>query len=42
VRDVAWRGTGTLIWPASWKKGAFEATWNDFLRCWNESSHPSD
>jgi 3-dehydroquinate synthetase len=42
VRDVAWRGTGTLIWPASWKKGAFEATWNDFLRCWNESSPPSD
>lgn len=33
VRDVAWRGTGTLIWPVSWKKAAFEATWNKFLRC---------
>ena len=42
VRDVAWRGTGKLIWPASWKKAAFEATWNNFLRCWFEPSPPSD
>ncbi|MDA0940358.1 MAG: 3-dehydroquinate synthase [Bacteroidetes bacterium] len=42
VRDVAWRGTGRLVWPASWKKAAFEATWHDFLRCWNEPSPPSD
>jgi 3-dehydroquinate synthase len=40
VRDVAWRGTGKLIWPASWKKAAFEATWNNFLRCWIEPSPP--
>ena len=41
VRDVAWRGTGHLVWPVSWKKATFEATWNGFVRFWNESPHLS-
>jgi 3-dehydroquinate synthase len=42
VRDVAWRGMGSVIWPVEWKKTAFEATWASFLRCWSESRVPRE
>ena len=32
VRDVAWRGVGNVVWPVSWQKETFEATWNRFSR----------
>ena len=32
VRDMAWRGVGQVTWPLTWKKSAFEATWERFLR----------
>lgn len=40
VRDVAWRGVGKVVGPVAWKKEAFEATWIEFVRCWNESLNP--
>lgn len=41
VRDVAWRGVGEVVWPVHWKKEAFEATWNAFVRSWN-NAHSDD
>ena len=41
VRDVAWRGVGHAVWPASWKQDAFEATWRAFMRSYN-TQEPSD
>ena len=37
VRDVAWRGVGEVVWPVHWKKESFEATWNAFVRSWNNA-----
>ena len=37
VRDVAWRGAGSLVWPVVWKKDTFEATWSAFRRSWNNT-----
>ena len=37
VRDVAWRGVGDVVWPVHWKKDAFEATWEAFVRSWNNA-----
>ncbi len=39
VRDIAWRGCGSVVWPACWEKQAFEATWRGFLRLPNKSSN---
>ena len=36
VRDVAWRGVGNVVWPVTWEKEVFEATWIDFVRFWKE------
>ena len=37
IRDVAWRGVGTVLWPVHWKKQSFEATWSAFVRSWKRS-----
>ena len=37
VRDMAWRGVGKVVGPVSWKRDTFEATWETFVRSWNDS-----